>query len=37
MGQNDLGEPSEGARKTFVQHYTQLVDHIRELLQAARS
>lgn len=36
MGQNDLGEPSEEAKKTFVQKYTQLVDHIRELLPATR-
>ncbi|RAT97013.1 GDSL-type esterase/lipase family protein [Brevibacillus sp. Leaf182] len=36
MGQNDLGEPSEEAKKTFVQKYTQLVDRIRELLPATR-
>lgn len=36
MGQNDLGEPTEEAEKTFVQQYTRLVDRIRELLPAAR-
>ncbi|WP_255505062.1 GDSL-type esterase/lipase family protein [Lysinibacillus sphaericus] len=36
IGQNDLGEPLEEARKTFVQRYTQLVDRIRDLLSAAR-
>ncbi|WP_429845439.1 GDSL-type esterase/lipase family protein [Brevibacillus sp. FIR094] len=35
MGQNDLGEPLEEAKKTFVQKYSQLVDRIRELLPAA--
>ncbi|GMX64995.1 hypothetical protein Elgi_42650 [Paenibacillus elgii] len=36
MGQNDLGEQPEEAKKTFVQQYTRLVDRIRELLPAAR-
>ncbi|MGG4446964.1 GDSL-type esterase/lipase family protein [Brevibacillus porteri] len=36
MGQNDLREPSEEAKKTFVQKYTRLVDRLRELLPAAR-
>ncbi|MGG4343300.1 GDSL-type esterase/lipase family protein [Paenibacillus lautus] len=36
MGQNDLGEPTEEAKKTFIQRYTQLVDHIREPLPTAR-
>ncbi|MGG4453797.1 GDSL-type esterase/lipase family protein [Brevibacillus porteri] len=36
MGQNDLGEPLEEAKKTFVQKYSRLVDRIRELLPAAR-
>ncbi|MBU7316565.1 GDSL-type esterase/lipase family protein [Paenibacillus oleatilyticus] len=36
MGQNDLGEQPEEAKKTFVQKYTRLVDRIRELLPAAR-
>ncbi|QDS38077.1 lysophospholipase [Brevibacillus brevis] len=36
MGQNDLGEPTEEAKETFVQQYTQLVDRIRELMPAAR-
>lgn len=36
MGQNDLGEPLEEAKKTFEQEYTMLVDRIKELLPAAR-
>ncbi|QOS99812.1 lysophospholipase [Brevibacterium sp. JNUCC-42] len=36
MGQNDLGEPPEEAKKTFVQQYARLVDRIRDLLSAAR-
>ncbi|WP_010500186.1 GDSL-type esterase/lipase family protein [Paenibacillus elgii] len=36
MGQNNLGEPPEEAKRTFVQQYTRLVDRIRELLPAAR-
>ncbi|MGG4439966.1 GDSL-type esterase/lipase family protein [Brevibacillus fortis] len=36
MGQNDLGEPLEEAKKTFIQKYTRLVDRIRELLPTAR-
>ncbi|MGG3311182.1 hypothetical protein ABER23_27670 [Paenibacillus lautus] len=36
MGQNDLGEPTEEAKKTFIQQYTQLVDNIRERLPTER-
>ncbi|MFD3274033.1 GDSL-type esterase/lipase family protein [Paenibacillus dendritiformis] len=36
MGQNDLAEPLEEAKKTFVQQYSRLVDRIKELLPAAR-
>ncbi|GAA0391727.1 GDSL-type esterase/lipase family protein [Paenibacillus motobuensis] len=36
MGQNDLGEPLEEAKKTFGQQYALLVDRINELLPAAR-
>ncbi|WP_098745462.1 GDSL-type esterase/lipase family protein [Paenibacillus sp. EZ-K15] len=36
MGQNDLGEPTEEAKKTFIQRYKQLVDRIREPLPTAR-
>lgn len=36
MGQNDLGEPTEEAKKAFIQRYTQLVDRIREALPTAR-
>lgn len=36
LGQNDLGEPREEAKKTFIQQYTHLVDRIRELLPTAR-
>lgn len=36
MGQNDLGEPPEEAKKTFVQQYSLLIDRIREQLPAVR-
>lgn len=36
MGQNDLGDPPEEAKETFIQNYSQLVDRLRELLPEAR-
>ncbi|BFH13988.1 GDSL-type esterase/lipase family protein [Paenibacillus melissococcoides] len=36
MGQNDLAEPLEEAKKTFLQQYSRLVDRIKELLPATR-
>ncbi|TQR46373.1 GDSL-type esterase/lipase family protein [Paenibacillus popilliae] len=36
MGQNNLGEPLEKAKKTFEQQYTQLLNRIREQLPTTR-